>query len=200
MRLTPGKEIKALPPESFVTADDLEAGTDLAKRSALSHAVKSGDLIRVRAGLYYKGRSTRFGMTRPDVAVVARTMLRSPGVGPAGYSAARHLGLTTQVPKEMHIATVDRAHEVVPAGVRLHSRNNVSRRELNETEIALLEVLRDPTNLVERGWSSLVEVVKSRIDAGVIRVALVQDAARTERSRATHEHSRRLWSDLALAA
>lgn len=189
-----------MPPESFVTADDLESGTDLAKRSALSHAAKAGELIRLRAGLYYKGRPTRFGMTRPGAADIAKAMLRSAGAGPAGYTAARHLGLTTQVPTEVHVATVDGSRNVAPAGVRLHSRTNTSRRNLNETEIALLEVLRDPINLVEPGWPSLVEVVKNRVDSGEVRIDRVRDAARQERSRATHEYSRRLWSDLAVAA
>jgi predicted transcriptional regulator of viral defense system len=200
MRPTPGKEIKTLPENSFVSARDIETGTDLAKRSALTRAVKAGDLIRVRAGLYYKGESTRFGMTHPNPRDVAKVMIRSAGAGPAGYSAARHLGLTTQVPAEVHIATVDGAHEVAPAGVRLHSRNNVLRRELNETEIAVLEVLRDPMNLAERGWPSLVEVVKDRVDAGEVHVDRVREAARWERSKATHEYSKRLWSDLAIAA
>jgi hypothetical protein len=200
MKLTPGMEIKALPRKSFVTARELKSGTDLAKRSALTHAVKAGALIRLRAGLYYKGEPTRFGMTRPSSAEIARVMFRSGGAGPSGYSAARHLGLTTQVPTQMHIATVDGAHEVVPAGVRLHSRNNALRRDLNETEIALLEVLRDPMNLVERGWESLIEVVKDRVDTGDIRLDRVRDAARWERSRSTHEYSKRLWSDLAFAA
>lgn len=200
MGLTPGKEIKALPRDTFVTAGDLESGSELAKRSALSHAVKAGELVRVRAGLYYKGRSTRFGMTHPAPADAVRAVLGTKGVGPAGYSAARHLGLTTQVPSELHMATVDRAREVVPAGVRLSSRTNVLRRDLNETEIALLEVLRDPKVLVETGWMSLVEVVRGRVKSGDVRIDAVRRVARDEHSKSIHEYSGRLWSEIALTA
>ncbi len=133
--ITPGVVLRELPERTFVRISGLP-GSNAARRNALSHAAADGDLIRVRNGLYYKGAKSRFGMTRPSSRDVAREVLGSDGVGPAGFSAARHLGLTTQVPAEMHLSFWGPIPEGID-GVRIHKRNNARRRWLNESEIAL---------------------------------------------------------------
>ncbi|WP_132047109.1 DUF6088 family protein [Curtobacterium sp. PhB136] len=196
---SPGAELRALPAGSYVRIADLRHGSSTAKRSALSHAVRSGDLVRLHAGLYFKGERTRFGMTRPRLEDIAFAVLGTSGTGPAEYSAARYLGLTTQVPKAVHVATVGHPPDSLVKGVEVHTRRNRARLDLNRSEIAVLEVLRDPGNFVERGWAALVDAVRSRISDGDVRIDRLRTAADSEHSRATHANAGRLLADIGVA-
>jgi hypothetical protein len=195
--MTPGAVLRELPERTFIRSSNLP-GSNAARRNALSHAAADGDLIRVRNGLYYKGRKSRFGMTRPSNRDVAREVLGSEGVGPAGFSAARHLGLTTQIPAEMHLSFWGPIPEGIN-GVRIHKRNNARRRSLNESEIALLEVLRDPETLVESGWESLLEVARREFSNGGLRWVALLDSIDGEAPVATRTNFARLHAALAAA-
>lgn len=73
-------------------------------------------------------------------------------MGPAGWSAALALGLSTQVPRHETIAVPGRAPRN-PDNVRFVSRAASAKRRderLRPAEVALLEVLRE--------WDTLVEV------------------------------------------
>jgi len=156
----PGAFIRALPVRSFVSPGDVP-GSSIAVRSALSYAVDKGILERVRNGVYYKGEPSRYGRTKPAASDVAYEILGDVGVGPAGFTAARHLGLTTQVPREVEYSTVGRVPTAL-AGIRVVKRGNLDRVRLSATEIAILEVLRDPATFVETGWTGLVDSVRMR--------------------------------------
>ena len=71
----------------------------------LSRLVKAGELRRVRRGLYWRGRKTLFGMAPPPEASAVRALLGGIAIGPAGASAATELGLSTQVPAVMTVAS-----------------------------------------------------------------------------------------------
>jgi hypothetical protein len=137
-------------------------------------------------------------MTRPPTVDVAREVLGTEGVGPAGFSAARHLGLTTQIPAETHLSYWGPIPEGIK-GVRIHKRNNTSRRSLNESEIALLEVLRDPQTLVEGGWGALLEVARREFSNGGMRWATLLQAIDGESRVATRTNFARLRADLVAA-
>ncbi len=195
--ITPSAVLRELPERTFVRNSELP-GSNAARRNALSHAAADGDLIRVRNGLYYKGAKSRFGMTRPSSRDVAREVLGSEGVGPAGFSAARHLGLTTQVPAEMHLSFWGPIPDGID-GVRIHKRNNARRRYLNESEIALLEVLRDPQTLVESGWDALLAVARREFSSGGMRWATLLESIDGEAPVATRTNFARLRAELVAA-
>ncbi|MGH3386856.1 MAG: hypothetical protein ACRDO1_19915, partial [Nocardioidaceae bacterium] len=136
---SPAAVIRDAPEKSFVHVDQLP-GTPTAARKAASRAARKGLLLPVRRGLYYRGRRTRYGLTAPRADEVARAVLGTRGVGPVGYSAARAWGLTTQVPPVWHVATLRTVEPI--NGVKQHDRKNLARMDLNEKEIALLELLR----------------------------------------------------------
>ena len=133
--LSPAGAIRAAPEKSFVHVDRLP-GTSAAARKAASRAAANGELVAVRRGLYYRGKRTRYGMTTPRVEEIARAVLGTRGVGPAGYSAARSWGVTTQVPPVWHVATLRSVERI--EGAKQHARRNLARADLNEKEIALL--------------------------------------------------------------
>ena len=92
-------------PGTFFRRRDFE-GTDRAVESALSRLVAEGELVRVRRGLYWRGKTTRFGMTHPSVLETA-VAVGGPGTGPVGVAAAQLLGLTTQVPATVEVAVLE---------------------------------------------------------------------------------------------
>lgn len=103
------------PTGNFVRSRDLVSlagASRSAVDTALHRLIHSESLVAVRPGLFFKGKRTRFGVTRPDPLSVGFEVARlrgfHTGVGPAGITAARHLGLTTQVPAIEEIAVPGR--------------------------------------------------------------------------------------------
>ena len=155
----PSAVIGRTPAGSFIKVADLP-GSPAAAAAAASRAAAAGTLRHIRHGLYFKGKPTRYGPTQPTAEAVAREVLGTKGVGPAGFSAAHALGVTTQIPALPEFAVAGPKPTGLK-GVRVTQRSNMSRRDLTYTEIALLEVLRDPKTLVEGPWSRLVEAARS---------------------------------------
>lgn len=178
-----------MPEKSFVHVDRLP-GSAAAARKAASRAAADGELVVVRRGLYYRGKRTRYGMTTPRVEEVARAVLGTRGVGPAGYSAARSWGVTTQIPPVWHVATL-RAVEAIE-GVKQHARRNLARADLNEKEIALLELLRAPEVYVEASWSDFAAKVRDAMTSGSIRESALRSAVASEHNAAVRTNFERL--------
>lgn len=195
--LSPAAVIRETPEKSFVHVDRLP-GSSTAARKAASRAAKDCLLLPVRRGLYYRGLRTRYGVVAPRPDEIARAVLGTRGVGPAGYSAARAWGVTTQVPPVWHVATL---RTVDPLdGVVQHSRRNLARADLNEKEIALLELLRAPEVYVEAVWATFVAKVRAAINSGEISAARLRETVPGEYNRAVRDNFARLELDGALGA
>lgn len=136
-------------------------------------------------------------MTRPRVEDVVREVLGEAGSGPAGYSAAREWGVTTQIPASFHVATLWTTDPMV--GVTQHARRNKERAKLNAKEIALLELLRAPDVYVEAGWDALVERARAALAGGRVREDALRAAVGGERNITVRESFDRLVIDLAAA-
>jgi len=193
MSPTAAAAIREAPERSFVRVDSLP-GTRAAARKAASRAAADRVLVPVRRGLYYRGVPTRYGMTTPRPEDVVREVFGDRGIGPAGFSAARAWGVTTQVPPVLTIA-VPYATEPI-RGVKQVTRRNLWRRDLTGLEVALLEVLRDPGVLVEAGWSVLVGRVRDAVRDGRVRFDAVSGAASREHNASVRKHFARLCHDL----
>jgi hypothetical protein len=164
------RRVERAKPGTFFRRRDFE-GSDRAVESALSRLAAEGELVRVRKGLYWRGKKTRFGMTRPTPLEVALAVA-GPGSGPAGVAAAHHLGLTTQVPSVVEVAVPGKTPDPI-RGIRFRSRP-FSRRErrLTPTEIAVLEVLRDPRS-AEAPWARVAERIRELAADGTVRVSVL---------------------------
>lgn len=169
-------------------------GSDRAVESALSRLTKAGELIRVRRGLYFRGKTTLFGMTRPSVLDIA-VEVAGPGSGPSGLAAAHMLGLTTQVPSTTEVAVPGSAPESL-RGVRFRSRP-YSRRELKmrPLEVAILEILRDPA-AADAPWSD----VKQRIDDLIASKQVRSQVLAVEVTAERHPDARHRWASLTAVA
>ena len=182
--------VAALPERSFVAVRELD-GSRSAVESAFSRMTASGDILRVRKGLYWKGAPTALGMSPPRVEEVALE-LGGPGSGPAGVAAAQWLGLTSQVPSTFQAAVPVRTPGRWP-GVRFTQRP-VGRliRSLTPSEVAVLEVLRAGPAVVETAWEELPEVIARLAALRAIRLEVLDDAVATE----PHRQARAHWSEM----
>jgi len=173
-------------PEEFDGAPDAVA-------QALSRLVRAGELRRVRRGLYWRGAATRLGMAPPPPDRLADEVVGGPGTGPAGWSAALALGLSTQVPRRETIAVPVRAPRN-PGAVHFVSRAASTKRRderLRPAEVALLEVLRDWDALVEVPTHDAVSRIARLADSGSVRLDRLVRASVTEPPR-VRERLRRL--------
>lgn len=164
-------------PGTFLRRRDFEGG-DRAVESALSRLAAEGELVRVRRGLYWRGKKTRFGMTHPSM-LEAAVAVGGPGSGPSGIAAAHLLGLTTQVPSTVDVAVPGKTPEPM-RGVRFRSRPHSRReRRLSPVEVAVLEVLRDP-DAAEASWPRVVARIRELIADGTVRAEVLDAEASTE--------------------
>lgn len=145
-----------------------------AAQHLLSDMADRGVIMRVRKGLYWRGVPTPLGMSPPPLDDLIRELVGSRGVGPAGLSAANALGLSTQVPRRLHVAIPARTPE--PTGplwfVSRPTRTGRLSSRLTSTDVALLETLGD--------WESVVEVPASEGWTRLRRM-LEEDGAMAER-------------------
>ena len=180
--------VEGLDRGSFLRTQELP-GSRSAVDSALSRLAAEGELIRAHKGLYY--RPPLRGRRRPPPLEIGLAM-GGRGAGPAGVSAARMFGLTTQVPGVETVAVPGRA-PARRAQVRFVSRS-FSRREqdLNRYEVGLLEVLRDFERISEEPFDRLVSVVQRAVEDGRIRPARVRNAVDEEWDVATRQRWTRL--------
>lgn len=149
---------------------------------ALSRLARAGELRRVRRGLYWRGAPTRLGMAPPPHGRLAGEVVGSLGTGPAGWSAALALGLSTQVPRRETIAVPGRAPRN-PGAVHFVSRAASTKRRderLRSAEVGLLEVLRDWDALVEVPTHVAVNRIAHLIDTDALRLDRLVRASATE--------------------
>jgi hypothetical protein len=169
------------------------AGSPDAVAQALSRMARSGEVRRVRRGLYWRGAPTRLGMAPPPPGRLARAVVGGTGSGPAGWSAALALGLSTQVPRREVVAVPGRSPRS-PGSVHYVSRAASTKRRderLRPTEVALLEVLRNWDGLVEIPAAEAVARIERLADSGAVRLDRIARASETEPPR-VRERLRRL--------
>ena len=168
------------PRGSFVRSADFP-GSSSAVDMALSRlASATGPLVRVGRGVYWRGVDSRFGAGAPP-ALEAALEVAGPGSGPAGWSALRFLGLTTQIPALPHVAVPGRQPALRNA--RVSKRSNALRVLLTPAEVAVLEVLReDWIDRIDGGQEALAEALRRLTTDGQVRPDSLDEVAGRETS------------------
>jgi hypothetical protein len=77
-------------------------------------------------------------------------------------------------------------------GVKQHARRNLARADLNEKEIALLELLRAPEVYIETGWANFATKVRDAARTGGIREDALKIAVASEHNAAVRANFARL--------
>lgn len=170
----------------FYRVSDFD-GPRTAVERALERLEDAGELVRVRNGLYFRGVETPLGMAPPNPREVLGELAKGHAIGPAGLSAANRLGLTSQVPRVPSYAVsgwegrpLERVRTVRRGGMRGKARDAA---RLNETEIAILEVLDSWEDVVELDASSALERLVAVLRDAEVRPRKLVEAARSEPAR-----------------
>lgn len=147
----------------------------VAVAQTLSRLSKGPDaaLRRVRRGLYYVPKKTRFGETKPELGDVIAHLLRHRGIAysPTGTAAYNGLGLTTQVSPKISYR-VNRPVRSIEPGRKLFGASTITLRPsyevegLASSELATLDALKDldripdtsPADAIRR----IVDLIRSR--------------------------------------
>jgi Family of unknown function (DUF6088) len=187
------EHVDTSPAGTFFCRKNFE-GSDRAVESELSRLALRGELIRVRHGMYYRGKQTRFGMSCATLLEIA-TKIAGPGSGPAGVTAAHFLGLTTQVPGTIEVAVPGKIPSAL-TGARFCVRSFCRReRQLTFVEVAVLELLRDP-EAMDVTSSAFRDCCKSLLASEKLRVDVLGEEVAEER----HLAARRRWQELQLTS
>lgn len=111
---------------------------------ALSRLTRSGFIQRLSKGIYYRARSTPFGVSKPNPSQMAKLVKAKHGVYPAGVVAANQLGFTTQTPATPRLAThrLSLPRKLIGPDVIVHTRRPEAWGKLSASEAALLDFLR----------------------------------------------------------
>ncbi|MGH7442464.1 MAG: DUF6088 family protein, partial [bacterium] len=118
---------------------------------ALSRLTRAGVIQRLSKGIYYHGRPSAFGDSKPNPAALQKLALRGKAVFPAGLSAANLLGFSTQNAKEGELATsaTSLPRKLVGQGTVIHTRRPAAWARLSEPDAAFLDFLRGSGKLSE---------------------------------------------------
>ena len=111
---------------------------------ALSRLTRKGKLERLSKGVYYSGRQTAFGKSRPNPAAIQELASRRKTIFPSGIAAADLLGFTTQTARQSEVATsaLSLPRKLVGTDTVIHTRRPEAWASLSETDAALLDFLR----------------------------------------------------------
>lgn len=111
---------------------------------AFSRLTRAGVIQRLSKGIYYHGRKTAFGSSKPNPAALQELVSRRRAVFPSGSAAANLLGFTTQNAKEGEIATnaTSLPRKLIGKNTVVHTRRPEAWADLSAADAALFDFLR----------------------------------------------------------
>lgn len=150
----------------------------MALAAALSRLVKSGELRRIRRGVYYRPAETLFGPSNPDPSALTDAVFRAAGGSalPSGIEAYNRLGLTTQMAGVIARSSTRRIGSPIIGGHRVHTTERPLDRQrgIKADERAALDALRDITRIPDSDPSVILErlmmIIRSR-ELNFVRLA-----------------------------
>ncbi len=167
--------------------EDLERpeGSPSALNSELRRLVARGELARVRRGVYWRGRPSRFGVPgAPQADALRKAVGEDEAIGATGWHAANLLGLSTQVAPVETLAVTHRRPEGMGMG-KINVATRASRRarreaRLNALEVTLLEALEGWERYVEADSATALDRFAELLGREDVRVERLVTASRTE--------------------
>lgn len=123
---------------------DFPSAPIAAVAQALSRLARDGTLQRLSKGVYYRGRATALGPSRPDPVAIRKLAADRSPMFPAGVAAANLLGFTTQAAGRSEVATTAGSLPRKLAGrdTIVHTRRPEVWKRLSDHDAALLDFLR----------------------------------------------------------
>lgn len=137
------RKVENAAPERLWTFRDFASLPTSAVAKSLSRLTKEGVVHRLRKGVYYKPKISRFGALKPDPANVVAAVLDRKNVAwkPSGLSVWNAMGLTTQIAATFTF-TADHYVRVTAPNSRVRVSAASTLRGLSVEERAALDALR----------------------------------------------------------
>lgn len=149
---------------SFQDFLDIDSSTATAVAATLSRLSKSGELRRVRRGIYYRPKKTVFGESQPNPESVVKVLLHNRKAVRTGEF--NRLGLTTQMSNTLTSASSRpvRMKGIRGIPLRFVSRPLVEQKGIRNEERTALDSLRDiakiPDTTPAQTISRIIHLVK----------------------------------------
>ena len=151
------------------TYDDVELlhMDSYALSKALSRLVNNGTIERLRKGVFYKPRKTKFGKLKPTEKQILELVL-SNKVDSSGYITGlvvyNNLGLTTQIPNEVEIATPNpkKAEKIGKLKIR-YVKGIAPKLESDIEKLQILDTLKNFNRIPDRNDELFVKLLKEKI-------------------------------------
>jgi Family of unknown function (DUF6088) len=151
--------------------------------AALSRLRKKGLLVRVRKGVYYRPRGSRFGASAPEPTRVAEAVLKRRGISAvsSGLPAYNALGLTTQVSPVPTFAVEGNVGSLrTGRKSKLRLRPVTSVHGLKPEERVVLDSLRDLRSIPDTTPEEVLRKIVALFRDRRVSYERVARAARTE--------------------
>lgn len=150
-------------PGELWTYADFKTLPPMAVAAALSRLARERTIRRIRKGVYYSPRKTRFGELSPDPTSVAAALLKDKGIDwkPSGLPAYNGLGLTTQVSPTLTLDVPEKIYSLrTGSDAKLRLRPGINVSGLSSNERAVLDALRDLRRIPDSSPAEAVSKIK----------------------------------------
>ena len=134
---------------------------------ALSRLVNNGTIERLRKGVFYRPKKTKFGELKPTEKQILELVL-SKRVDSKGYITGlivyNNLGLTTQIPNEVEIATPNpkKAEKIGKLKIR-YIKGIAPKLKSDVEKLQILDTLKNFKRIPDRNDELFVKLLKRKI-------------------------------------
>lgn len=146
---------------------DIEPQEFSAAAKAIERLIAKGVIRRVSTGMFYKPKKTVFGELKPNEEEILKPYLFEKGKRIAyitGASLYNRLGLTTQVPKSIKIASRDKRITVSNGNVKASPvKSYVDVTDKNFYLLGLLDALKDFKKIPDLDKSSAIKILLTEL-------------------------------------
>ena len=139
-----------------------------AATKAIERLIKNGIIQRASTGLFFKPKKTIFGLLNPDESDLLRPYLFEGKKRIAyitGVTLYNKLGLTTQVPKNIKIASRDKRIAVMIGNMKVTSVKSYAEIDNNNYQILeILDALKDFKTIPDINKSEVLKNLSKRVE------------------------------------
>jgi hypothetical protein len=134
--------------------------------AALSRLQKQGLLIRIRKGVYYSAKKTRFGQTSPQQVDIIKAVLRSKGISwiPTGLPSYNKFGITTQISPTTILAVNRSLRSLQNDRIRFRTAPYIRRSRNAERQIldAIKDFKKIPDTTPEESFKKILAIFSEK--------------------------------------
>lgn len=163
------KQIEAMPDGFTFTYEALaiQKNEYTAAAKAIERLIENNTIYRASPGLFYKPKKTPFGILKPDEQDLLKPYLFANDKRVAyitGNLLYNQMGLTTQLPKNIKIASRDRRLALTVGSMKVTSvKSKVDITDDNYTYLEILDALKDFKTIPDINITSALKILSHKI-------------------------------------